>query len=88
MGSMGRVKAPALQAERDILFDKWLRAYDNYIRWKTKAVDVYCTNYAEHDYKPMKMHDILKKHLNELSDQLQRYDERINAARTTGPLLY
>lgn len=88
MGSLGRVKAPALQAERDILFDKYLRAYDNYQRWKAKAVNVYCTNYAEHDYKPMKMHDILKRHLEDISDQLRTYDDRINAAKTTGPLLY
>ena len=71
-----------------MLFDKWLRAYDQYQRWKAKAVPVYTTNYGKEDYKPLKMDAILKRHLDELSEQLIRYDERINAAKTTGPLFY
>lgn len=88
LGSLGRVKAPALHAERDVLFDKWLRAYDNYERWKTKSVPVYLTNYQEYEWKPNRIDRILWRHCQELSEQLQRYDERINAATTTGPLLY
>lgn len=89
MGSLGRVKAPALHAERDILFDKYLRAYDNYHRWMNHEVQTYCTNYGKDDkYKRANLYAVLKRHLDELSDQLIRYDERINAATTTGPLLY
>lgn len=89
LGSYGLVKAPALHAERDILFDKYLRAYDNYHRWMNQEVQTYCTNYGKDDkYKRANLYAVLKRHLDELSEQLQRYDERINAATTTGPLFY
>lgn len=80
------VKAPALQAERDVLFDKYLRAYDNYKSWKAKEVHVYTTN--RNDHSPLNMETILKRHLDEISEQLRTYDDRINASKTTGPLQY
>ena len=80
------VKGPALQAERDLLFDKWLRAYDNYQSWLNKAVHVYTTNRSNQN--PLKMDVILKRHVEDLSEQLRTYDDRINAAKTTGPLQY
>ena len=87
LGSLSlSVKAPALQAERDVLFDKYLRAYDNYQSWKAKEVHVYTTN--RNDHNPLKMEIILKRHLDEISEQLRTYDDRINASKTTGPLQY
>ncbi len=80
------VKGPAIQAERDLLFDKWLRAYDNYQSWLNKAVHVYTTNRSNQN--PLKMDVILKRHVEDLSEQLRTYDDRINAAKTTGPLQY
>lgn len=89
LGSWLKVKAPALQAQRDMLFEQYLRAYDNYNNWINEQVDIYCTNRGKDDHlKRRELYLILKRHCQELSEQLIRYDERINAAQTTGPLLY
>ena len=86
LGSLGRVVAPALHAERDMLFEKYLRALDNYLKWKSDQAPVYTTNYSKRGHNKVMMHDILKRHMHEISQELQTYDQRIAAAKVTGTL--